>query len=71
MSQLVLTVSPGQSVVIGPPSNPIGRVVLTNKVLSGGRVRLLFDFPTSVPINREAVAEVKVAEVLVKEGNPS
>ena len=71
MSHLVLTVAQGESVIIGPPGNPLGKVTLGNKRLDGDKVRLRFDFPREVEINRESVAAVKVAEQLREEGNPA
>lgn len=53
---LVITRREGEEIVIGDPSNPIGVVRIAS--IKGERVRVAFDFPRSVQINRREVAEV-------------
>ena len=57
---LALSRRVGERVVIGDPANPLGVVQVV--AVSGDKVRLGFDFPRDVAINREEVAERKNAE---------
>jgi len=52
---LVITRREGEEVVIGDPKNPIGIVRIAS--VKGERVRIAFDFPREVEINRREVAE--------------
>jgi carbon storage regulator len=52
---LVITRREGEEVVIGDPKNPLGVVRIAS--VKGERVRIAFDFPREVPINRREVAE--------------
>lgn len=51
---LVITRREGEEVVIGDPKNPIGIVRIAS--VKGDRVRVAFDFPREVEINRREVA---------------
>ncbi len=52
---LVITRREGEEVVIGDPKNPIGVVRIAS--VKGERVRLAFDFPRDVEINRREIAD--------------
>jgi len=52
---LVITRREGEEVVIGDPKNPIGVVRIAS--VKGERVRIAFDFPREVQINRREVAD--------------
>ena len=52
---LVITRREGEEVVIGDPKNPIGVVRIAS--VKGERVRIAFDFPREVPINRREIAD--------------
>ena len=51
---LVITRREGEEVVIGDPKNPIGVVRVAS--VKGERVRIAFDFPREVEINRREIA---------------
>ncbi|MCC6228620.1 MAG: carbon storage regulator [Phycisphaerales bacterium] len=52
---LVITRREGEEVVIGDPRNPIGIVRIAS--VKGERVRVAFDFPREVEINRREIAD--------------
>ena len=52
---LVITRREGEEVVIGDPKNPIGVVRIAS--VKGERVRIAFDFPRDVQINRREIAD--------------
>lgn len=52
---LVITRREGEEVVIGDPKNPIGVVRIAS--VKGDRVRVAFDFPREVQVNRREVAD--------------
>lgn len=52
---LVITRREGEEVVIGDPKNPIGIVRVAS--VKGERVRIAFDFPRDIEINRREVAD--------------
>jgi carbon storage regulator CsrA len=52
---LVITRREGEEVVIGDPKKPLGIVRVAS--VKGERVRLAFDFPREVEINRREVAD--------------
>ena len=52
---LVITRREGEEVVIGDPRSPIGVVRIAS--IKGERVRVAFDFPREVEINRREVAQ--------------
>lgn len=52
---LVITRREGEEVVIGDPRNPIGIVRIAS--IKGERVRVAFEFPRDVEINRREIAE--------------
>ncbi|MBL8964791.1 MAG: carbon storage regulator [Phycisphaeraceae bacterium] len=51
---LVITRREGEEIVIGDPKNPIGVVRIAS--IKGERVRVAFDFPREVEINRREIA---------------
>lgn len=51
---LVITRREGEEVVIGDPANPLGVVRIAQ--IRGDRVRIAFDFPRAVQVNRREVA---------------
>lgn len=55
---LHLTRLVGQSIIIGDPSKPLGRLTVTD--VRGDRVKLAFDM-AGVEINREEIAKAKLA----------
>lgn len=57
---LVITRREGEEVVIGDPKKPLGVVRVAS--VKGERVRLAFDFPREVEINRREVADQIVKE---------
>lgn len=52
---LVITRREGEEVVIGDPKKPLGVVRIAS--VKGERVRIAFDFPREVEINRREIAE--------------
>ncbi len=54
---LALTRRAGEEVVIGDPANPLGVIRVVE--LHGDKVRLSFDFPREVQINRKELADQK------------
>ena len=54
---LALTRRIGEEIVIGDPANPLG--VIRVVAVHGDKVRLSFDFPRDVKINRRELAEMK------------
>lgn len=56
---LALTRRIGEEIVIGDPAKPLGRIRVME--VHGDKVRLSFDFPKDVKINRRELAEVKAA----------
>lgn len=57
---LALSRRVGEKVVIGDPANPLG--VIQVVAVQGDKVRLAFDFPREVEINRSEVAERKLGD---------
>ena len=57
---LALTRRVGEEVVIGDPSNPTGLIRVVE--IHGDKVRLSFDFPREVLINRKELAEQKARQ---------
>ncbi len=55
---LALTRRAGEEVVIGDPANPLGIIRIVE--LHGDKVRLSFDFPREIQINRKELADQKV-----------
>ena len=54
---LALTRRVGEEVVIGDPSSPQGVIRVVS--IQGDKVRLSFDFPHEIEINRKELAEQK------------
>ena len=57
---LALTRRVGEEVVIGDPQSPLG--ILRVVEIHGDKVRLSFDFPKEVKINRRELAEQKAKQ---------
>lgn len=57
---LALTRRPGEEIVIGDPANPLGVIRIVD--IHGDKVRLSFDFPRDVKINRRELAEQKIKQ---------
>ena len=55
---LVLTRRVGEEVVLGDPKNPLGLIRVVE--VSGDKVRLAFEFPKSIQINRKELADEKL-----------
>jgi carbon storage regulator CsrA len=58
---LVITRREGEEVVIGDPKKPLGVVRIAS--VKGERVRIAFDFPRDVEINRREIAD-QIAQAL-------
>jgi len=54
---LALTRRKGEEVLIGDPSDPLGVIRVVE--IHGDKVRLAFDFPRTMQINRKELAEQK------------
>jgi sRNA-binding carbon storage regulator CsrA len=50
----------GEEVVIGDPAAPLGIVRIAT--IKGDRVRIAFEFPREVPVNRREVADKKLKD---------
>lgn len=59
-AMLALTRRVGEEVVIGDPGDPLGMIRVVE--IHGDKVRLSFDFPKEVKINRKELAEQKVRQ---------
>ena len=57
---LVMTRSEGEEVVICDPAAPLGIVRIAT--IKGDRVRIAFEFPREVPVNRREVADKKLKD---------
>ena len=57
MPRLSLTRRVGEEIVIGPPSDPTGTIRVIS--VHGDKVRLSFDFPRDIEINRRELACAK------------
>lgn len=65
---LALTRRVGEEIVIGDPRNPVGVIRVVE--IHGDKVRLSFDFPKHVQVNRRELAEQKARAAAVP-GNGS
>lgn len=65
---LALTRRIGEEIVIGDPSKPIGTIRVV--AVHGDKVRLSFDFPRDVQINRSELADMKAKGIHTGEANP-
>ncbi|XAM00869.1 carbon storage regulator [Phycisphaeraceae bacterium D3-23] len=54
---LSLTRRVGEEIVIGDPDDPIGLLRVVD--IHGDKVKLAFDFPIEIPINRRELADQK------------
>jgi len=57
---LALTRRPGEEIVIGDPAKPLGVIRIVE--IHGDKVRLSFDFPREVMINRRELADQKMRQ---------
>ena len=57
---LALTRRVGEEVVIGDPKQPLGVIRVVE--IHGDKVRLSFDFPREMQINRRELAELKARQ---------
>lgn len=57
---LALTRRIGEEIVIGDPSKPLGVIRIID--IQGDKVRLSFDFPREMSINRRELAEQKARQ---------
>ena len=57
---LALTRRPGEEVVIGEPGNPLGVIRVVD--IHSDKVRLSFDFPREIKINRRELADQKARQ---------
>ncbi|MCC5830304.1 MAG: carbon storage regulator [Phycisphaeraceae bacterium] len=57
---LALTRRIGEEIVIGDPASPLGVIRVVD--IHGDKVRLSFDFPRDMPVNRRELAEQKVKQ---------
>lgn len=48
----------GEEIIIGDPENPLGTVHVV--AIEDNKVRLAFDFPRHIQVNRKEIAESKV-----------
>ena len=61
---LALTRRVGEEVVIGDPARPTGVIRVVE--VQGDKVRLAFDFPKDIAINRRELAEAKAKGLPVR-----
>ena len=54
---LALTRRKGEEVVIGDPRNPLGLIRVVD--IHGDKVKLAFDFPREIDVNRKELADEK------------
>ena len=57
---LALTRRPGEEIVIGDPANPLGVIRIVD--IHSDKVRLSFDFPREIKINRRELADQKAKQ---------
>lgn len=57
---LVVTRKQGEEVVIGDPKSPLGVIRIAQ--IGGDRVRIAFDFPKHIQVNRKELADQKASE---------
>ena len=57
---LALTRRVGEEIVIGDPRHPLGVIRIVD--IHGDKVRLSFDFPREIPVNRKELAEQKAKQ---------
>lgn len=60
MGLLSITRRVGEETVIGDPRHPLGTIRVVD--VHGDKVKLAFDFPPDVPINRKELAEQKARQ---------
>ena len=66
---LALTRRIGEEIVIGDPRSPLGVIRVVD--IQGDKVRLSFDFPRELSINRRELAEQKAKNDQTKPPPPS
>lgn len=57
---LALTRRIGEEIVLGDPANPLGVIRVVD--IHGDKVRLSFDFPRDMQVNRRELAELKLKQ---------
>ncbi len=65
---LALTRRVGEEIVIGDPVKPLGVIRVVD--VRGDKVKLSFDFPRQIPINRRELADQKAKQQLQKPQEP-
>ncbi len=65
---LALTRRIGEEIVIGDPVKPLGVIRVVD--IRGDKVKLSFDFPRQIPINRRELADQKAKQQLQKPQEP-
>ena len=65
---LALTRRIGEEIVIGDPRSPLGVIRVVD--IQGDKVRLSFDFPREMSINRRELAEQKAKHDQTKPSEP-
>lgn len=65
---LSLTRRVGEEIVIGDPRNPLGTIRVVD--VHGDKVRLSFDFPREVAVNRKELADQKREQLEGGQGKP-
>lgn len=65
---LVITRTTGEEVVIGNPASPMGIIRVSS--VKGDRVRLAFEFPKEIEVNRREVADEKAREAEAGQTEP-
>ncbi len=63
---LVITRTEGEEVVIGNPRAPLG--IIRVSAVKGDRVRLAFEFPKEIEVNRKEVADQKARDIREEPG---
>lgn len=66
---LALTRRIGEEIVIGDPRQPLGIIRVVD--IQGDKVRLSFDFPREMSINRKELAEQKAKQLKTDQNTPA
>ena len=59
---LAITRRVGETIVIGDPCSPLGTITVVKVHRDENKVRLSFDFPRDVEINRKEIADDKARQ---------
>jgi len=65
---LALTRRIGEEIVLGDPCQPLGVIRIVD--IQGDKVRLSFDFPREMSINRRELAEQKAKQIQTDQKGP-